>query len=596
MAQYNPPSQNLPIFDSGLFGGTNQTSGGVPSGDFLNFPNAQGDENLLGITVADSATFNADSTFNDVVEINNDTTFSTNIIMSGTYLTNYIEFPDGTQQFSASSGSGDALLDGGTSSAPQTFTGYNEFDNANGRITLGNTTNTTKIKLESDETNNDQLNINGQVSIGNLSNGNTVLLNSDTTTTDQLDIQGTLQVYGAGWPIELAGYGNSTSGVYGLQVSGGGLRLGSNGGTPGSSTYVQLACLDADDNQLYVAGSIQLSNSTLSGTNVTISSGTVGLVISSGIQVGGNCNLVNTVSSVQSTSTLSQSSTVAETVVCSGNLQLSGGTTNRTISLNYSGQDNIEIYQNYPGNLECNSGITISPNIESYPSNTNRITLYADETTNNQLDVEGNLLTTGNITLGSGSTTGASLTFGDGSVQTTAYTGAIPSGTASLTAGTSSSPQTFTGYNKINLLQYNGMSCPQKVVSNSVTSSTNGSIWTFNVGTLTTSYGKAISFSISTNNNNPSQPLAVGAYVTDSTGILIGTGYGVNQPFTISGVSGSFSAYVLYMTNFTNVSSWYFLTEVASTGAIYNCYVNDNNYYANNNIQLTMYISPTAVI
>jgi hypothetical protein len=142
MAQYNPPSQNLPIFDSGLFGGTNSNPGSVPSGDFLNFPNAQGDENLLGITVADSATFNADSTFNDVVDINDDATFGTNIILSGTYLTNYIEFPDGSQQFSAGGGgTGDALLTGGSSTTPQNFTGYNEFSNADGQITLTNTTN-----------------------------------------------------------------------------------------------------------------------------------------------------------------------------------------------------------------------------------------------------------------------------------------------------------------------------------------------------------------------------------------------------------------------------------------------------------------------
>jgi len=466
-----PTAQQGAIFNPDLWivSDVNGVSVDYLNENYLQFPVAQGFETLNGMTNLQS------------------TTIGKNLIMSGEYLTNYIQFPDGTQQFSASgSGTGDALLTGGTSSTPQTFTGYNNFSNVDGQITLTNTTetpisfvtiscdqfdyqvniggnlsigntansntvvlsssadytkqldiagylniqnasNANSVIIASDATNSKQLDVQGALSIGNSTNTNTVVLNSDTSTTNnQLDIQGTLQVIGAGWPIQLAGYGNNTSGVYGLQVSGGGLRLGSNGGTPGSSTYVQLACLDAADNQLYVAGSIQLSNSTLSGNNVTISSGAIGLVISSGIQVGGNCNLVNTVSSIQSTSTLSQSTTVPETVQFNGNLQLFGGTTNRTISLNYSGQDNIEIYQNYTGNLECNSGITISPNIEVYPSNTNRITLYADETTDNQLNVQGNLLTTGNITLGSGSTTSAFLKFGDGSIQTIAYTGGAP--------------------------------------------------------------------------------------------------------------------------------------------------------------------------
>lgn len=507
MAQYNPPSQNLPIFDSGLFGGTNSTSGGVPSGDFLNFPNAQGDENLLGITVADSATFNADSTFNDVVEINDDTTFSTNIIMSGTYLTNYIEFPDGTQQFSASGGTGDALLAGGTSSTPQTFTGYNEFDNANGRITLGNTTNTTKIKLESDSLQNDQLNINGQVSIGNPTNGNTVILYSDSTQNDQLDVDGNVSI-GSSYQL-------STPQIY----------FPSNPSTEPNNTTI-----GQDVNGITINNEL---------TFISYSTPANSVIMYADAAVNNQLDVIGILD--------------ASTVQCG------------TVNIN---------------NIDTSVLLTCTGNTS----------------TNQVLNVGGNLLTTGNMTLGSGSTTGASLTFGDGSVQTVAYTGQVPSGAASLTAGTSSSPQTFTGSNKINLLEYNGMSCPQKVVSNSVASSSTGSVWTFNVGTLTTSFGKSMSFLISSNNNNSSQPLATGAYVTDSMAILIGTGYGVNQPFTISGESGSFSAYVIYMTNFTNVSSWYFLTEVASGGAIYNCYVNDSNYYANNNIQLTMYISPTAVI
>jgi hypothetical protein len=469
--------------------------------NYLRYPVAQGYETLNGMTNLSNGTFEK------------------NIVMSGTYLTNYLEFPDGSQQFTADTGggTGDAQLSGGTSSTPQTFTGYNEFDNANGRITLGNTTDTTKVKLEADADQNDQLNINGQVSIGNPTNGNTIILNSDSTTSDQLNIYGQMAMINS------------------------------------SGSAIQLVCDDA---------SIQLN---INGQLALVDGGGDSVVLSSDSGTNNQLNI-------------------------NGAVKIVNPADSYAIYLEAIADDTNSTY-----NLQItNGGISLGSELGS-PGDSTYVSFACDGSVDNQLNVGGALQTSGQLIItGSGN----GITFADSSVQTVAYTGQVPSGAASLSDGTSSTPQTFTGYNKINLLQYNGMSCPQKVVSNSVASSSSGSVWTFNVGTLSTSYGKAISFSISTNNNNPSQPLETGAYVTDSTGILIGTGYGVNQPYTISGVSGSFSAYILYMTNFTNVSSWYFLTEVASTadGAIYNCYVNDSNYYAQNNIQLTMYISPTAVI
>ena len=485
MAQYNPPSQNLPIFDSGLFGGTNSTTGSVPSGDFLNFPNAQGDENLLGITVADSATFNADSTFNDVVEINDDTTFSTNIIMSGTYLTNYIEFPDGTQQFSANgSGSGDALLAGGTLSNPQTFTGYNEFSNADGQITLinttetpisfvtiscdqteyqvniggnlaiGNTANSNLVRLSSaadytgqldihgyinitnasdthavriltDEANIKQLNIQGALSVGNSTNSNTVLIASDTTNSNQIDIYGTVKIDNPSQtnPIFLTNFGDPSTGQYGLQITNGGIKLGSFTGTPSASTYVSISCLDSTDGVFYVQGNINATGTYLTIGSVSLTTGGPGLQLSSGLGIGGNCILNNTVSGTPSSSTLSQSSSVVETIVANGSLQLFGGDTYRSFFYNYTGQTDLETFQNLDENLEVLSGLSISPNKYAYPGSTNRVNLFADGVTNNQLTLSGSLQTTGQVII---TGTGAGITFPDSSVQTTAYTGGSP--------------------------------------------------------------------------------------------------------------------------------------------------------------------------
>lgn len=384
-----PTTQQGSIFNPDLWivSDVNGVSVDYLNENYLQFPVAQGFETLNGMTNLQT------------------TTIGKNLIMNGTYLTNYIEFPDGSQQFAASGGgSGDALLAGGTSTTPQNFTGFNEFSNADGQIALINTTSSHIVSIA-----------------------------CDNTTNNQLDINGGLQITGSGFPILMEAYSDATNALYGLQVSGGGLFLGSNGGSTSSSPFVQLACLDGGDNQLYVGGSILLSNSTLTNS-VTISAGSTGLVLNTGL------SLVNTVSSVESTSTLIQSPNLAETVQFGGNLQLFGGTTNRTIFLNYSGQGDIEIYQNLQRNFETNSGLVISPNVEDYPSNTNRITLYADDSTNNQLNVGGDLLTTGNITLGSGSTSGASLTFGDGSVQTSAATGTVLATYTSSALDTSISP------------------------------------------------------------------------------------------------------------------------------------------------------------
>ena len=66
MAFYSPPTQDLAIFDSSVFLGSGGSggSGGGGSGSFLDYPNAQGLENLQAITVAGASVFNNIATFN----------------------------------------------------------------------------------------------------------------------------------------------------------------------------------------------------------------------------------------------------------------------------------------------------------------------------------------------------------------------------------------------------------------------------------------------------------------------------------------------------------------------------------------------------
>jgi hypothetical protein len=90
MAFYPPPDEILPIFNPANF----QTQGNTGDEDipfltqyFLRFPTSQGSETVAGTLVSQFQI-----------------TANTNIVMDGTAGTNYLEFPDGTQQYTASAG------------------------------------------------------------------------------------------------------------------------------------------------------------------------------------------------------------------------------------------------------------------------------------------------------------------------------------------------------------------------------------------------------------------------------------------------------------------------------------------------------------
>ena len=83
MASYPPPTENLPIFDDIVF----QDLGDEPltyndaKKYFLTFPNAQGDENLQGVTVNGTATFNGAINLNGSISLNADLDMNNNDII-----------------------------------------------------------------------------------------------------------------------------------------------------------------------------------------------------------------------------------------------------------------------------------------------------------------------------------------------------------------------------------------------------------------------------------------------------------------------------------------------------------------------------------
>lgn len=103
--EYPPPLEDVPIFDPLLF-----LEADLPlttsSADtrYLRFPTAQGKETLQDMDVNGLGTFFNGITMNGAVGDN--LTIDQNIIMNGVALTNFIQFPDGTQQFTASTGGG----------------------------------------------------------------------------------------------------------------------------------------------------------------------------------------------------------------------------------------------------------------------------------------------------------------------------------------------------------------------------------------------------------------------------------------------------------------------------------------------------------
>lgn len=99
--EYPPPLEDVPIFDPLLFLEADFTlTTSSADARYLRFPTAQGKETMADMDVNGLAQF-----FNGVNcqgAVGDDLSINQNIIMDGVASTNYIQFPDGTQQFTAS--------------------------------------------------------------------------------------------------------------------------------------------------------------------------------------------------------------------------------------------------------------------------------------------------------------------------------------------------------------------------------------------------------------------------------------------------------------------------------------------------------------
>ena len=84
MADYKPPTEQLPIFDSSVFlTGDQALTQNQADKRYLRYPNAQGTENLQAINVNGTATFNALADFNTSVNVDGLTTLNNVLNMNG---------------------------------------------------------------------------------------------------------------------------------------------------------------------------------------------------------------------------------------------------------------------------------------------------------------------------------------------------------------------------------------------------------------------------------------------------------------------------------------------------------------------------------
>jgi len=137
MSAYSPPVENVPIFDAGLFRTTNGDGEFLTIAEanrlYLQFPFGQGSETIPAVNITGNATI------------------SQNIVMNGTPAVNYLEFPDGTRQFTSGTETLQQVLTNGN-----TATGLSALfiDGVNRTTTISNS----QVKVEENDTINYGLN------------------------------------------------------------------------------------------------------------------------------------------------------------------------------------------------------------------------------------------------------------------------------------------------------------------------------------------------------------------------------------------------------------------------------------------------------
>jgi hypothetical protein len=368
--------------------------------------------------------------------------------------------------------------------------------------------------------------------VGNPANGNTVVMGSGAQ--DQLSIAGGIQI------------SNTTS---------------------ATTETVDMSC-SLGDGILSVNGDLALTNS--NSKTIILSSNTTN---NNQLNINGSCIITNGTNGTL----LAQSN---------GNLEITTSTTGKGILLKDPSTNNSILSVDTNG-FVLSSGMTIGNT-----SNSNYSILSSDTTTNQVLNI------TGSATISSVQSYGT--TYPDQNLATIKYVNGLAStGVATLTAGTSTSPQIFTGYNQINNLRFNGMSCPQAIINlvNQYQVGL-GSQWIWTTG-IPYTLGNGFAFAFSTNNTpTPYTVASQEVIVPQANGVISGTGYALLQPYTYNSVN--YNAYVLSITGYSGTASLSARTVANNmgTGSPYYAIQTDdsNNYYALNNIKMTLYIYPQGIV
>ena len=303
MSSSNPPNPNTPPqFNNDAFlSGENPTIDvNYLNANYLQFPFAQGTENLGAINVAGTATHTGLTNFNAAATAN------ANLVIGGTPAVNYIQFPDGTRQYTSATGGVDnlnAVLNAGNTATGAyatiglTNTGVGGLTNPQLTLTNSNATINTIPTIELNKTGR---NLTGGESVGSISMYG---LDATAQKTEFARIQTKTEATGSGNEDGTLSIFNSVNGVLSETFN-------FNGGQNENNSFRPL---DLNGNALRTtSGSLTIEATSSSGTgNIDITAKSTGVVnINSNVVMDNSESLMmrntaNTIYNSQTQSTIS---------------------------------------------------------------------------------------------------------------------------------------------------------------------------------------------------------------------------------------------------------------------------------------------------
>jgi hypothetical protein len=339
MSFYPPPNEILPIFNPANYdtqGNTDNTDIPFLTGYFTRYPVSQGSQTISGSLVSTGQV-----------------TANTNIVMSGTAGTNYLQFPDGTQQTTAGGGGG----------------------NLNTVLSLGNTA-TNKITLNNSPGGN-------TITIDPLVAGDPTIVLSDGSTTNTINKFGYTTRPSSENQAHYLNFSNSAS-----QGTGQIQKSANFSVNPSTGTFTAGGLVTATGGLTTGTGSVLTSTGTTTLGGATTATGLI--TANGGLTTGSGSVL-----------TSSGTTLLLETTTATGLITANGGLT--TSTLTSSGTTTLGA-TTATGLITANGGLTT--NITSVLTSTGTTTLGGATTANGLITANGGLTMGGAqvITLGTGVT------------------------------------------------------------------------------------------------------------------------------------------------------------------------------------------------